>query len=101
MIVLAVIALVAILAVMTSVSIYNNLVRYRVEAENAWSQIDVQLKRRCNLIPNLVETVKGVMDFERDTLTKVMQARASAMSAQNLPDRMKAEGEISGFLGRL
>jgi len=83
------------------ISIYNGLVRYRVETDNAWSQIDVQLKRRHDLIPNLIETVKGAMQHERDTLTKVMEARAAAMGAGNLKDRMKAEGEISGFMGRL
>ena len=83
------------------VSIYNKLVRYRVETENAWSQIDVQLKRRHDLIPNLVETVKGYMEHERGTLTQVMEARAKAMGAGDLGSRMKAEGEISGLLGRL
>ncbi len=80
---------------------YNRLVGYRVETENSWSQIDVQLKRRHDLIPNLVETVKGTMKFEQETLTKVMQARASAVGAGNMRDRVKAEGEISGLLGRL
>jgi LemA protein len=82
---------------------YNKLVKYRVETENAWSQIDVQLKRRYDLIPNLVETVKGVMSFEKETLVKVMEARGRAMGAGGdaTPERMKAEGEISGFLGRL
>jgi len=83
------------------VGIYNKLVRYRVETENAWSQIDVQLKRRHDLIPNLVETVKGYMEHERGTLTQVMEARAKAMGAGDLSSRMKAEGEISGLLGRL
>src|SRR5882724_276265 len=64
-----------------AISVYNSLVRYRVEIDNSWSQIDVQLKRRHDLIPNLVETVKGVMDFEKGTLTQVMQARAAAMGA--------------------
>lgn len=90
-----------VVALLVVVSIYNNLVRYRIEADNAWSQIDVQLKRRCDLIPNLVETVKGVMQFERETLTKVMEARAAAMGAKSFNDRVKAEGEISGFMGRL
>ncbi len=83
------------------ISVYNSLVRYRVEVDNSWSQIDVQLKRRHDLIPNLVETVKGVMNFEKETLTKVMQARASAMGASNMGDRMKAENEITSGLGRL
>lgn len=91
----------AVLAALYLIATYNKLVRYRVESENSWSQIDVQLKRRHDLIPNLVETVKGSMQFEKETLTKVMEARAKAMGAGNLTDRMKAEGEISGLLGRL
>ena len=102
MVILIVLGVFAIIAVFASISIYNNLVRYRVESENAWSQIDVQLKRRYDLIPNLVESVKGVMNFEKDTLTKVMEARAKAMGAPIVSsDRMKAEGEISGCLSRL
>jgi len=83
------------------IAMYNKLVKYRVEVDNSWSQIDVELKRRYDLIPNLVETVKGVMNFEKETLTKVMEARAKAMGAGNMTDRLKAEGEISGLLGRL
>jgi LemA protein len=83
------------------ISVYNTLVRYRVEVDNSWSQIDVQLKRRHDLIPNLVETVKGVMNFEKGTLTQVMQARAAAMGATNPNDRLKAENEITSGLGRL
>ena len=83
------------------ISVYNQLVRYRVEVDNSWSQIDVQLKRRHDLIPNLVETVKGVMDFEKGTLTQVMQARSAAMGATNQADRVKAENDITTGLGRL
>lgn len=83
------------------VSIYNRLIRYRVESENSWSQIDVQLKRRHDLIPNLVETVKGYMQYELDTLTKVMEARAKAVGSGDMQSKIKAEGEISGLLGRL
>ncbi len=83
------------------VSVYNNLVGYRVEVDNSWSQIDVQLKRRHDLIPNLVETVKGVMEFEKNTLSQVMQARANALGAGNPNDRLKAENEITNGLGRL
>jgi len=83
------------------ISVYNQLVRYRVEVDNSWSQIDVQLKRRHDLIPNLVETVKGVMNFEKSTLTQVMEARAAAMGATNQADRVKAENEITTGLGRL
>jgi LemA protein len=91
----------ALLIVLYIVSVYNQLVRYRVEVDNSWSQIDVQLKRRHDLIPNLVETVKGVMDFEKSTLTQVMQARAAAMGATNPSDRVKAENDITSGLGRL
>ena len=83
------------------ISVYNQLVRYRVEVDNSWSQIDVQLKRRHDLIPNLVETVKGVMNFEKNTLTQVMQARAAAMGASNPADRVKAENDLTSGLGRL
>jgi LemA protein len=98
-----VVFLIVVLGVLTLylVSIYNTMVRYRVEVDNSWSQIDVQLKRRHDLIPNLVESVKGVMDFEKSTLTQVMQARASAMGASNMTDRLKAENDITSGLGRL
>jgi len=92
---------IALLLVFYLISVYNQLVRYRVEVDNSWSQIDVQLKRRHDLIPNLVETVKGVMDFEKNTLTQVMQARAAAMGATNMNDRLKAENDITNGLGRL
>jgi LemA protein len=91
----------AALVLVYAIGVYNKLVRYRVETDNAWSQIDVQLKRRHDLIPNLVETVKGYMEHERGTLTQVMEARAKAMGAGDIDSRMKAEGEISGLLGRL
>jgi LemA protein len=68
---------------------------------NGWKQIDVQLKRRHDLIPNLVNTVKGSMEFERDTLTAVMDARARAMSAAGPADASRKEGELTQALGRL
>jgi len=92
---------IAVLIVIYLISVYNQLVRYKVEVDNSWAQIDVQLKRRHDLIPNLVETVKGVMDFEKNTLTQVMQARAAAMGAGNMGDRVKAENDITNGLGRL
>lgn len=92
---------IVILVVFWIVLTYNSLVRYRKRVQNAWAQIDVQLKRRSDLIPNLVNSVKGYMKFERDTLEKIMEARAKAVSGANVEDRMKAEGEISGLLGRL
>ncbi|MBE7559757.1 LemA family protein [bacterium] len=91
----------AVVVVLYVIAVYNKLVGYRVEVDNSWSQIDVQLKRRSDLIPNLVETVKGYMQHERGTLEAVVAARARATGATNLPERMKAEGEISGLLGRL
>lgn len=82
---------------------YNGLVRARIAVKNAWSQIDVQLKRRWDLIPNLVETVKGYRDFERETLEAVTKARTAAQGAANagVGERSKAEGELSAALGRL
>src|SRR6266481_241589 len=80
---------------------YNSLVRMRNEFDNAWRQIDVQLKRRHDLIPNLVEAVKGYMQFERDTLTQVVEARAKAVSAPDQASRMAAENQITTGLGKL
>jgi LemA protein len=82
---------------------YNGLVRARIAVKNAWSQIDVQLKRRWDLIPNLVETVKGYKNFERETLEAVTKARTAAQGTANagVGERSKAEGELSAALGRL
>jgi len=80
---------------------YNSLVRLRNQVDNAWRQIDVQLKRRHDLIPNLVEAVKGYMQFERDTLTRVVEARARAISAPDQASRLEAENQLTGGLGRL
>ena len=84
-------------------AIYNGLVRLRNQVRNAWAQIDVQLKRRHDLIPNLVETVKGYMKYERETLEAVTKARNLAQGAvgASVADRAKAEGELSGALSRL
>jgi LemA protein len=80
---------------------YNRLIGLRNQSLNGWKQIDVQLKRRHDLIPNLVNTVKGSMEFERDTLTAVMDARARAMSAAGPADASRKEGELTQALGRL
>ena len=80
---------------------YNSLVRLRNQVDNAWRQIDVQLIRRLDLIPNLVEAVKGYMQFERDTLTQVVEARARAISAPDQASRVAAENQLTGGLGRL
>jgi LemA protein len=80
---------------------YNRLVRLRNQTQNAWRQIDVQLKRRHDLIPNLVNTVRGAMEFERDTLTQVVEARSKAMTATGPADAARLEGELTQALNRL
>ena len=81
-------------------SIYNSLVRLRNQVKNAWSQIDVQLKRRHDLIPNLVETAKGYMKHERETLDSITKARSQAVQAIGVTDQAKAEGNLSSALSR-
>ncbi len=93
--------IVIIIALAAVVFMYNNLVSLRNRVQNGWKQIDVQLKRRHDLIPNLVETVKGAMQFERDTLERVIQARARAVGASAIGERVAAENEVSQSLGRL
>jgi len=85
------------------IATYNNLVRLRNQVKNAWAQIDVQLKRRHDLIPNLVETAKGYMKHERETLEAVTKARnlAQQLSSAGAGERSKAEGELSSALSRL
>ena len=97
-----IIAIVVILLIMV-IATYNGLVRFRNQVKNAWAQIDVQLKRRHDLIPNLVETVKGYMKFERETLEAVTKARnvAQQASSSGVGERAKAEGELSSALARL
>jgi LemA protein len=80
---------------------YNRLVGMRNQVLNGWRQIDVQLKRRHDLIPNLVNAVRGSMDFEKDTLTSVMEARARALTATGPADAAQKEGQLSQALGRL
>jgi LemA protein len=85
------------------IATYNGLVRLRNQVKNAWAQIDVQLKRRHDLIPNLVETVKGYMKHERGTLEAVTKARnlAQQLTSAGAGERGKAEGELSSALSRL
>ncbi|HWO40931.1 MAG TPA: LemA family protein [Candidatus Eisenbacteria bacterium] len=80
---------------------YNGLVALRHQVENAWKQIDVQLKRRYDLIPNLVETVKGYMKYEQDTLEKVIDARSKAMAASGVKETAQAENALAQLLGRV
>src|SRR6185369_684442 len=79
---------------------YNRLVWLRNQTANGWRQIDVQLKRRHDLIPNLVNAVRGAMDFERDTLTAVIDARAKALTASGPADAAQKEGQLTQALGR-
>jgi len=92
--------LIAALAVW-AIAAYNRLVGLRNQVANGWRQIDVQLKRRHDLIPNLVNAVKGSMDFERDTLTAVMEARSKALTATGPADAAQKEGALTQALGRL
>ncbi len=92
---------VAALGILWMVLIYNGLIATRNDVQSSWKQIDVQLKRRHDLIPNLVSTVKGAMEFEQDTLEKVMAARAKAVSASGLSSKADAENGLTQALGRL
>lgn len=80
---------------------YNSLVSLKNQSLNGWKQIDVQLKRRYDLIPNLMETVKGAMNFEQKTLTQVIEARNRAISAQGPADKAVRENELTGALRQL
>jgi LemA protein len=99
-ILIVVLALVALVLIYLVVS-YNGLIRKRNQVQNAWSQIDVQLKRRHDLIPNLVETVKGYAAHERETLEAVIQARNAAVAAPTPAAQASAEGALMGTLNRL
>jgi LemA protein len=94
-------SVVLVLALLWPVMAYNRLIRLRNDVNSAWSQIDVQLKRRHDLIPNLVAVVKGFMDFERDTLERVVNARSRAMSAIRLREKAATEDLLTGALDRL
>src|SRR5471030_3551425 len=98
-----VLVLLGILAVLVvwAIASYNGLVGMRNQVLNGWRQIDVQLKRRHDLIPNLVNAVRGSMDFEKDTLTAVMEARAKALTATGPADAAQKEGQLTQALGRL
>jgi LemA protein len=88
-------------AVIWLVSTYNRLIALKGQVANAWKQIDVQLKRRHDLIPNLIDTVKGALEFERDTLEAVIQARTRAVNAEGVQDVAQAENMLTQALGRL
>jgi len=82
-------------------TVYNSFINLKVRIENAWSQIDVQLKRRHDLIPNLVEAVKGYMAYEKDTLERVIKARSQAIDASSLKDKAQAENFLTQTLRSL
>jgi LemA protein len=91
----------ALVVVVWVIGVYNSLVGLRNQVKNAWAQIDVQLKRRHDLIPNLVETVKGYAKHESGTLEAVIAARNQAVKATSIEDSIKAEQALGGALGRL
>ena len=97
---IVVIAVIAALALMLVV-LYNRLVTLRNRTENAWSQVDVQLRRRYDLIPNLIETVKGYASHERATFEEVTQARTRAQEARTVEQQAEAENVLTAAIGRL
>ncbi len=101
MLALIIILVIVVLVGLYAVFSYNGLVSLRNRIENAWAQIDVQLKRRYDLIPNLVETVKGYASHERETLDAVIEARNAGMSASGPHDQAEAENQITGALKSL
>jgi LemA protein len=92
---------IVVVLVLVAITFYNRLVRFRNRVENAWAQVDVQLKRRYDLIPNLVETVKGYASHERETFEAVTAARTRAAAAQGPAEQGAAEGILGQALGRL
>jgi len=98
---ITILVIIAAVIVVIFVLIYNGLVGKRNRVQDAWAQIDVQLKRRYDLIPNLVETVKGYAKQEKDVLVEVTNARAKVGGAVNVPDKISANNELSGALSRL
>lgn len=93
-----IILIIVVLLILFVISLYNTLVGLRQRTKNAWSQIDVQLQRRFDLIPNLVETVKGYMGHESDVLTKVTELRTSWANAKTFNEKSKLDDELSGAL---
>jgi len=101
MIVLLIVLVVVVVLVIFVITLYNNLVKLRNRIENAWAQIDVQLKRRWDLIPNLVETVKGYASHEKETLEAVIAARNAATTASGPQDQAASENVLTGALRQL
>jgi len=101
MVALWVVIAVVVLIILFLIAVYNGLVQKRIRCQEAWAQIDVQLKRRCDLIPNLVETVKGYASHERETLERVIQARNAAIAATGVKEHAQAENVLTGALRQL
>jgi LemA protein len=101
MIGLTILGVIVVLLAVFLISVYNNLVQLRQRVQNAWAQVDVQLKRRYDLIPNLVGAVKGYAQHEKATLEGVTQARNMAMNAGNIQEQMQAENMLSSALRSL
>ena len=100
-IVLIVIAGLLVLLAFYVIGVYNKLVNARNKVDNQFSQVDIQLKRRADLIPNLVETVKGYAKHEEGTLTAVIEARNKAVSATTINDKVEANNQLTGALNKL
>jgi LemA protein len=98
---LVILLIIIVAAAVILVGMYNSLITLRNRCDNAWSQVDVQLRRRYDLIPNLVETVKGYAKHEREVFENVTQARAAAVNAQTVKDQGQAENVLSGALKSL
>jgi LemA protein len=101
MVVLLIVIAIVVVLVIFVIRLYNNMVRLRNRIENAWAQIDVQLKRRHDLIPNLVETVKGYASHEKETLERVIAARNAATTAQGPAAQAQSENVLTGALRQL
>ena len=100
-IVLIAVIVIVVVLVIAAIALYNNLVKLRNMVDNAWAQIDVQLQRRLDLIPNLVETVKGYASHERGTLDEVTEARAAVANAGTPAGKMEADNMLTGALKSL
>jgi len=98
---LIIIVVLIVIAVIFLISLYNGIVQLKVRADSAWSDIDIQLKRRHDLIPNIVETVKGYATHEKGTFENIAKWRSAAMSATGPEDRAQAENQLTGALRQL
>jgi LemA protein len=99
--ILGIAAGIVVLAILWAIAVYNGLIRLRNTCDNAWSDVDVQLKKRHDLVPNLVETVKGYAKHEKETFERVIQARNQAMGAPSPDAKMAAENALTGALRQL